>query len=64
MTKVIIEGGEPIAIPDAIAQDDAAIIRAIAPYYPETAEAELARSVDAAGDVTIVVTPSGKSKGA
>lgn len=64
MTKVVIEGSEPIVLPDALKDDDAAIIRALSPYYPEAAEAELERAVDAAtGDVTITVTPVGKTKG-
>ncbi len=63
MTHIIIEGGEAIAIPDAIANDDDAIVRVITPYYPEAAEAELERATDANGNVTIKVTPAGKTKG-
>lgn len=63
MTQIIIEGGEAITIPDAIANDDAAIVRVITPYFPEAADAELERATDADGNVTIKLTPVGKTKG-
>lgn len=63
-TKIIIEDAEPIEIPDDIAaQGDAAVIAAIAPYFPEAAGAEIERRKEPDGTDIIEITPSGKTKG-
>ena len=58
----IIEGKE-IPVPAEIAEDDAAVTKALAPYYPQAREAEITRTTN--GDrVVITVTPIAKPKGA
>jgi len=58
----MIEGKE-IPVPAEIAEDDAAVTKALAPYYPQAREAELTRTTN--GDrVVITVTPIAKAKGA
>lgn len=61
-TFVKIEGRDPIPVPDEIRDDDALIIKALSPYYPQVAEAELRRTSNGA-DTIISITPIGKTKG-
>ena len=63
-TYVVIEGRPPIEVPDEIADDDQAIVKALVPFYPQAAEAELKREAGPeTGDVTVKVIPQGKTKG-
>ncbi len=64
MTTYVAEvEGKHIPIPPDIANDDAAVAKVLAPYYPEIADgAELDRA-EKDGVVTITVTPRAKSKG-
>ncbi len=63
-TFVVVEGRKPIPLPEEIANDDQAVLKALMPFYPEAAEAELKREDGPeAGDVTIKVIPRGKTKG-
>ena len=60
---VAVIEGQKIPIPLEIADNDAAIAQALAPYYPQAAEAELERT-EKDGVVTVTVTPKAKPKGA
>lgn len=63
-TFIVIEGRPPIQVPDEIADDDQAIVKALVPFYPQAAEAELKREAGPeTGDVTVKVIPQGKTKG-
>jgi hypothetical protein len=63
-TFVVVEGRKPIPLPEEIASDDQAVLKALLPFYPEAAEAELKREAGPeAGDVTVKVIPRGKTKG-
>ena len=44
MIKVILEG-QTLQMPDEVAQTDEGLIRALAPLYPDVANAEISRSV-------------------
>lgn len=63
-TYVVIEGRKPIEIPQEIADDEQAIVKALVPFYPQAAEAEIKReNGPEEGDVTLKVIPQGKTKG-
>lgn len=63
-TYVVIEGRKPIEVPDEIADDEQAIVKALVPFYPQAAEAEIKREDGPEqGDVTLKVIPQGKTKG-
>lgn len=63
-TFVVIEGRKPIPLPDEIANDEQAILKALMPFYPEAAEAEVKReNGPEVGDVTVKIIPRGKTKG-
>jgi hypothetical protein len=60
--EALVEG-KRIPIPAEIGEDDAAVAKVLAPYYPDIADgAELDRE-EKDGVVTITVTPRAKSKG-
>jgi hypothetical protein len=63
-TFVVVEGSERrITLPDEIAANDAAVIEALRPFYPEVGEAEITRETDAEQNTIVKVVPQGKTKG-
>jgi hypothetical protein len=63
-TYVVIEGRKPIEVPQEIADDEQAVVKALVPFYPQAAEAEIKREDGPEqGDVTLKVIPQGKTKG-
>jgi hypothetical protein len=62
MIKVILEG-QTLQMPDEVAQTDEGLIRALAPLYPDVANAEISRKTEGADTVITVVKRPGSKGG-
>lgn len=61
-TKIIIEGRPPFEIPNELRDNNEAIIAALAPIYPQAANADIRRETLVGDDVLIHVTPIDKAQ--